>query len=132
MFDQINYDLVINRKTSRSGTSYAWLGSMHGVQHGQSITLDPAECDFATLATKGYLPSGTALAKIDNSDLYGTYDATATNGRQTLVGFLLEDRPVFTNNAAVPLLAHGTVRASRLPVALDPAAKDDVKLIDFI
>lgn len=132
MANPINYDLVIGRTTTRSGTSYAWLGSFHGTNNGQSVTLDPAECDFATLAPNGYLPSGTALAKVDGSDLYGTYDADALDGRQNIAGFLLEDRPVFTNNMPVPMLAHGTIRVAKLPAAVSQSALDALKLFSFI
>jgi hypothetical protein len=46
-------------------------------------TLDPSKFTAGTHYPNGYLPSGTAIAKVTATGLYGPYDATANDGRQT-------------------------------------------------
>lgn len=45
-------------------------------------TLDPAKFTPGTHYPNGFLPSGTVIAKVTATGLYGPYDATASDGRQ--------------------------------------------------
>lgn len=74
---------------SVSTTSYqvekrSWLLSQHGTDPGTtpSITLDISAFTPSVHYPNGYIPSGTNLAKITASSLYGPY--TVTNEIQTL------------------------------------------------
>lgn len=69
--------------TNYQSEKRGWLWGEHGTEPGStpSITLDIST--FAGLYPNGYIPSGTALAKITATGLYGPYDSTASDGRQT-------------------------------------------------
>lgn len=107
----------------------SWLGSEHGTQATESITLDVSTFTPATHYPAGYFKSGIPLGKITAGGKYGPYDDTATDGRQTLVGFLFAAvgaPTVNTVDVGAALFVHGKVRESRLPVAVDAAGKTDV------
>lgn len=108
----------------------SWLGSQHGVDTARSITLDTSTFTAGTHYPQGFLLSGLPVGKITTSGKYGPYDDTATDGRQTLVGFLLEAVRVNvadnTIDPAGPLFMHGFVVAAKLPVAVDANGKADV------
>jgi len=105
----------------------SWLGSEHGLDSTESVTLLVSLFTAGTHYPNGYLPSGLPLGKVTASGKYGPYDATATDGRQTLVGFLVAPRQVTTGiNAGGAILTHGKVREARLPIAVDTNGKADV------
>lgn len=115
-------------------TSYAlddlsWLGSQHGIEAGESITLLVSSFTSGTHYPDGFLKSGLPLGKITASGKYGPYDDAASDGRQTLVGHLYGGVPVATGggaNLGGALLTHGKVREANLPLAVDAAGKADV------
>lgn len=78
-----------------------------------------------TLASGNNLAAGTALGKVTASGLLGAYDNTATDGRQTCVGFLAA--AVNATAGAKPCSVHvtGALYESEL-VGLDAAAKTDL------
>jgi hypothetical protein len=49
-------------------------------------TLDPTKFTAGTHYPNGYLPSGTVIGKVTATGLYGPYDDTASDGRQTADG----------------------------------------------
>lgn len=108
----------------------SWLGSTHGTQATESITLDVSAFTPATHYPAGYFKSGIPLGEITATPgKYGPYDGAATDGRQTLVGFLyaaVKAPSVNTVDVAGAMLVHGKVRASRLPVPVDAAGRADV------
>jgi hypothetical protein len=107
----------------------SWLGSEHGTQATESITLDTSTFTPATHYPNGYVRSGIPLGQITAGGKYGPYDNAATDGRQTLVGFLFAAVKAPADNTvdvAGAMLVHGKVRASRLPVAVDAAGQADV------
>jgi|SRR5690606_10128398 len=113
----------------------SWLGSMHGTQATESITLDTSAFTQATHYPAGYFKSGLPLGRITATGKYGPYQGDATDGRETLVGFLfaaVKAPTVNTVDVAGAMLVHGKVRASRLPVSVDAAGQDDVPMIRFI
>jgi hypothetical protein len=107
----------------------SWLGSEHGTQATESVTLDTSTFTQATHYPNGYFRSGIPLGKITAGGKYGPYDNAATDGRETLVGFLfaaVKAPSVNTIDVAGAMLVHGKVRSSRLPVAVDAAGQADV------
>lgn len=106
----------------------SWLGSAHGTDATRSITLDAAKFTAGTHYPNGYVRGGTPVGKITANGLYGPYKGDATDGTETLVGFVYGDFHVPTGVTRLPvaLLDHGKVRESRLPIAVDAAGKTDV------
>ena len=112
----------------------SWLGSEHGTSNARSITLDVSKFTANTHYPNGYLVSGIALGKVTASGKYGPYDDTASDGRQTLDGFLLTAQKAPTVNTVpvlAPMLDHGKVKSARLPIqsgagAVDANGKADV------
>lgn len=107
----------------------SWLASAHGTQSARSITLDTSTFTKATHYPAGYFPSGLPLGRITASGKFGPYDDTALDGRENLAGHLFTavaapaDDTVDIQGA---LFWHGGVAESKLPVAIDAAAKADV------
>lgn len=105
-----------------------WLGSAHGTDHARSITLDKSAFTAGTHYPAGYFPSGLPLGLITASQKYGPYTPAATDGTETLAGFLLT--PVSVPSADVDpigaLFEHGRVVEANLPVAIDAAGRADV------
>lgn len=126
--------------------SRQWLLSPHGTDPGTTpgVTLDVSAFTAATHYPRGFILSGIVLGKITASGLYGPYDDTATDGRQTAAGILLFGRKVpnlldLTKDVGSAILVHGFVDAAKLPIAnaatgggfLDTAGRTDLKLIHF-
>jgi hypothetical protein len=108
----------------------SWLGSAHGTDATETISLDTSTFTAGTHYPNGYFRSGIPLGRITATDKYGPYDNAATDGRQTLVGFLYAAVAAPTDNTVDPsaaMLTHGKVRTSRLPLgAVDAAGQTDV------
>lgn len=126
-------------KTTHQVENRQWLASPHGTDPGTtpSATLSVAAFTEGTHYPNGYVPSGTVLGKITTSGLYGPYDNTATDGRETAVGILFGSLQVKgKTKVAGAILKHGFVTQSKLPFqsgtgSIDSAGKTDLKLIDF-
>ena len=121
---------IAPRTTNYQVDDHSWLGSAHGVDSTETITLDLSAGGFVsgTHYPNGYIPSGTKLAKITASGKYGLYDDAAVDGRQTLVGFLLGGVPVPSGATSLgaAMYTHGKVREANLPFTVDAAGKTDV------
>ena len=106
----------------------SWLGSAHGTDSTETVTLSTALFTAQTHYPDGYLPSGLPLGKVTATGYYGPYDDTENDGRQTLVGFLVGPREVVsaTQLIAAGLLTHGKVREANLPIEVDANGKSDV------
>ena len=111
-----------------------WLGTAHGTDMCRSITLDTSMFTAGTHYPNGYFPSGLPLGVITGTGqggvvgLFGPYSDAATDGRQTLVGFLLcsQDAPsVTTVDVPASIYEHGRVVESKLPIAIDAAGRTD-------
>lgn len=127
----------LSLKTETFGADdQSWLGSEHGTQATESVTLDTSTFTANTHYPQGFFKSGIPLGRITASGKFGPYDNAASDGRQTLVGFLfaaVKAPAVNTVDVAGAMLVHGKVRESRLPLgAVDAAGKADVPLIRFI
>lgn len=113
-------------------TSYAlddlsWLGSQHGVESTESITLLKSAFTSGTHYPDGFLRSGTPLGKITASGKYGPYNDAASDGTEVLAGFLYGGVAVTSGaNLGGAMLTHGKVRTSRLPIAVNANGVADV------
>jgi hypothetical protein len=109
-----------------------WLGSEHGTDIVQSVTLDVSTFTSGTHYPDGYVKSGIPLGKITASGKYGLYSDAASDGRQTCVGFLFTGVEVVTRrgatltSAVASMLIHCVIREAKLPVAVDAAGKVDL------
>ena len=113
--------------------SKAWLGSKHGHDTAESITLDPAL--MLAAFPDGEIPSGVVLGKVTATGRYGPYSNAAVDGREVARGHLLERRKVTVGqNAGGALLWHGQVVEGKLPTGhgLDAAGKADLLLIHYV
>lgn len=110
----------------------SWLGSAHGTDATQSITLDLSKFDKETYWPKGRIRSGTPLGVITASGLYGPYtaepEAGDEDGTETLVGFLYADVVVLDGDETAPaaIFLHGQVKPANLPHPLPDTAYADV------
>lgn len=119
--------------------SRGWLAGEHGTEPGTtpSITLDIAKFIAGTHYPNGFIPSGTVIAKVTATGLYGPYDDAAVDGRAVAAGLLFDSETVETGQtqATNAMLVHGFVEEARLPFsgattgAIDAAGKVDLKLI---
>ena len=132
-------DFSVRTTNVMSAESRGWLRGMHGTDPGSnpSVTLDLSLFP-AALYPNGYVPSGTVVAQVTASGLYGPYDNSATDGRQTAQGLLFDSENVAAGQtrAVNAILRHGNVDETRLPFktgagAVDAAAKADLPLIDW-
>ncbi|MEV8394826.1 MULTISPECIES: head decoration protein [unclassified Streptomyces] len=112
------------------GDDQSWLGSEHGTQSTETITLDTSLFTPATHYPDGFFKSGIPLGQITVGGKFGPYDNAATDGREKLVGFLFSAVGAPLVNTLDPsgaLFTHGKVRESRLPLgAVDAAGKTDL------
>lgn len=130
------------------GDDLSWLASQHGTDMLPPVTLDVALFSALGAGVKDRwlqgsgsavssgsvsvvydrVRSGVPLGKVSATGAHGPYDDTASDGRQTLVGFLFGDARFSRPSALVggALFVHGMVRESQLPVAVDAAGKADV------
>lgn len=120
------------QKTTVSGLSdKSWLHSLHGVDLNKSVTLDLTKFVEATHYPDGSIRSGTVLAEITATGLYGPYDdSDTTTGLGVAAGLLFEDEKVNagSTHAGVALVRHGGVIEANLPATsgIDTAAKADL------
>lgn len=118
--------MFIRQTTETFGNEdHSWLGSARGTQSTRSVTLKTS----AFTVTGGYIPSGTPLGIYTsgaNTGLVGPYTAGATDGTQTLAGFLFTSQKTPTDtsiNVVAPLLDTGRVIVAKLPVSVDATAQ---------
>lgn len=139
-------DLTVYTETG-ADDDLTWLGSAHGTQETNSVTL--AGALFTGLFADGHIPSGVAIAKITaagaTQGMYGPYDDTASDGRQTFAGYLYthvnvnqrQGTAFVTHNVGGALYWHGEVIAANLPLqsgagSIDAAGKADNPLIHHV
>lgn len=102
----------------------AWLGSTHAINNARTEMLNVSAFTAGTHYPDGFIRSGQPVAKV--AGLLVPYDATegTVTGAGVLAGFVLTDQKVVgATNFAVPLMDHGRVIVSKLPVTfVKPAA----------
>lgn len=135
--------LSIKTKAYAPSENQEWLGSLHGTQEADSITLDRALC-VASFPT-GFVPSGIPLGLVTATGRYAPALSANADGSQTVVGHLFtsvdfaEDGAVTLSTAAnqpAALLWHGEVVLAKIPtltgsVALATPANQP-KLIRYV
>lgn len=131
-------DLAVRSYGPWSPENFSWLGSAHGTDSTDTITLVKSLFAAKSYYTgKQLIPGGVALAKITavgaTQDMYGPYDPDATDGRQTMVGHLFGTKSVAGAGLylGAALLVHGKVRLSKLAAitadhGVDAAGQADV------
>lgn len=132
---------------SYTAENRSWLLGPHGTEPGTTpgVTIDVSVFTAATHYPNGHMPSGIVLGLITASGLYGPYDDTAADGRQTAAGILFSSVTVpyladLTKDVGAAMLVHGFVKIARLPIAngaagrgfIDAAGQSDLKLIHFV
>lgn len=118
----------------------SWLVGTHGVDMTPGITLDISKFTKSTHYPNGYIPSGTAIAKITASGLYGPYSDAASDGTQTNGGLLFSSvRAVDANGNTLAKVGgakfiHGVVNTAKLPAnsGIDANGKADLPLIVWL
>lgn len=111
-------DLTIKRE-SFGQDDQSWLGSAHGTNAAQTITLDVSTFTKATHYPDGWLKSGLPLAKSGNKYVLW---APAAN----LAGFLFTTVRVPVSTATpvgAAILERGRVKTAKLPVSVDAAGQ---------
>ena len=118
------------RTTTYQTSRQDWLGSAHGTDATESVTLNLALFTAGTHFPNLYLASGEPLGKVTASGLYGPYDDAAVDGRAVAVGVLYTDvsvpAGVTTGNFGAAILTHGRVINALLPRVIDAAGIVDV------
>lgn len=96
------------------GGDQSWLDSAHGTDHGATATFVAANFNAATHYPNGAIPSGLPVNAADRANLKPYGDAAGE-----VLGFVLFDQSVNGQaKQAVPVILHGRVRLSRLPITL--------------
>lgn len=108
----------------------SWLGSAHGTDVTQTVTLDTSTFTEGTHYPDGFVPSGVVLGRITATGLYGPYDNAAGDGREVAAGFLYTSTRMRSGGPDVgaPIHWHGAVIAANLPTdsGLDAGARTDL------
>lgn len=114
-----------------------WLASTRGIRHNRTCKLNLAS--FTVDPALGYIPSGTPVALVDSDDEGQEavpYDAAGVAETGILAGFIFTDQIVVPGTedeyVNAPLMDHGRIRISRLPVDFAvPAAGKDAGLFTY-
>jgi hypothetical protein len=117
----------------------SWMLSKLGTTPGENptVTLDVTAFTAGTHYPNGYIPSGTPLGRITASGLYGPYDDTASDGRQTCRELLFSAVRITRQNGSTPTKVggagfhRGEVDPAKLPFTLDAAGQADLNQIRF-
>lgn len=145
------FDIAVTTDGFEGNEDRSWLGARKGADTCRSVTLDVSTFVAAHLAAKGAIPSGTVIAKITATGLYGPYDPAAVDGREDIDagdgGLLFNTTRVGDGtgadlasaaNVGVPMFWEGIVKTSKLPAfagtvagELDSDARDALRFIRF-
>lgn len=131
-------DLGFKTETFSPVEDHTWLGSAHGTDNCDSITLD-GDAFLATFAN-GIVPSGVVLGRVTATGLYRPYADGAVDGTEVARGHLFTTvdlggtTAATVGNVAAALLWHGEVVEANLPTGhgLDAAAKADLPQIRYV
>lgn len=131
-------DLAVRSFGPWSPENFSWLGSAHGTDSTQTITLVKSLFAAKSYYTDNQLiPGGVAIGRITaagaTQDMYGPYDPAAADGRETMAGHLFTTKSVTGSGLYIgaALLHHGVVRLSKLTAitadhGVDAAGQADV------
>ena len=132
---------LLTSSTSYSQGDHSWLASAHGLDNGQTVTLDLTGFVKATHFPDGYIPSGMGLA-LNATTEYIPYDpAVPVHANQGIfVGRLVNDVVVANDDgtdgvgdALGSMIIHGHIVEANLPAgdATDASAKTDNVLMTY-
>jgi hypothetical protein len=100
----------------------SWLLSEFEDAYSISGTLDVTQFTLATHYPNGFIPSGTILGVVTATGLWGPYNDTAADGRQTAVGILNSAIRVLnpiggalTKIGAAAIVYNAVISQSKLP-----------------
>lgn len=116
-------DLSIRTETFGSGDQ-TWLGSAHGTDAAKPATLDQSAFTEGTHFPSGYIPSGTPLALITGTGLYGPYTVA---GAGSLTDAVAEQWDLDLDDATSCLF--GVAGENVSIAAADTAAAAEAKLL---
>lgn len=89
-----------------------WLGSTHGIRNARTAVIDISAFTGTTHYPDGYLRSGTEVNTADES---AVTPYTGADGEK--LGYVLTDqRVVGTQDFGAPILRHGIINISNLPI----------------
>lgn len=113
------------RRSSVGQDDQSWLGSAHGTQATQTISIDTTTftnvAHYADGVVGGWLKSGLPLRVLRTEfgqKIYGLW----TTGNP-LAGFLFTTTEASAATVGGAILEHGRVRTAKLPVAVDNAGQ---------
>jgi hypothetical protein len=109
----------------------SWLGSAHGLEMADSVTLDRALLDAAWL-TDGTVPAGAIVRRVNATGRYAAFGDVAADGPSGII-----IGPVMTGAAGNPVgavIRHGQVIVAKLPATSGYVAGVDAELplVDFV
>lgn len=109
-------DLSVRNESFGAGDQ-TWLGSAHGTSSARTVTINRSALTKATHFPENRLKSGFPLALVAGKCV--PYNAAGSGGTEVLAGFLFTDQSVKDTGGDIvaPLLDHGRIRLSKLPVA---------------
>lgn len=135
-------NLAIVTQSFGASEDQSWLGSAHGTNIADPVTLNAAS--FVAAFPTGVVPSGVLLGKITATGLYAPYVDANADGTQVAAGILFSTvdfsqgllnlpSASWTNTSAA-LFYHGEVIEAKLPAnsGVDAAGKVDLNLIRFV
>ncbi len=131
-------NLPIRTEVFSASEDQRWLGSAHGTNSADPITLD-GDAFLATFPT-GVVPSGVVLGKITATGLYRPYIDGNVDGTNVAAGHLFTTTDLGGTTAAAvdkvgaALYWHGEVVEASLPAnhGLNAAAKVDLPQIRYV
>lgn len=134
-------DLNIKSTYTPGDGDFRWLRSRAGREFQVPASIDVSKLVAGTHYDEyGVIPAGLPLGKITASGMYGPYDASATDGRQILAGFLAEPdkleatfTQITTTVLNVAMLVFGIIDPQYVPTSptLNTATKTTGDFIYF-
>lgn len=128
-------NIAVRKSSPTTSEDRSWLAGPHGTEPGTmpGVTVDTSLFPAAA-KTGGYIKSGSVIAKVTATGLYGPHDSTATDGTEVPAGLLFQS--VDTSNGeqkfGTGMLVHGFVYEAKLPGgAPDAAVKSALSLVHF-
>lgn len=110
------------KMTEYASEDRTWLGSAHGFEATDDVTLDADLFAGALGLTDGRILSGTVIGIVTASGLGGPYDSGAGDGRETAVGVLQTTVPAMAGGRInAPIQTQGVLVAANMPHAAGAA-----------
>lgn len=120
----MSFDPKIRTSSLGVSSEFEFLASEHAMYKRAGATFDSAVVGVDANGDK-LLPKGCTVGKIAASGKYGPYDNAAGDGRETAVGFLLEQINLRNGDVIAGIVIHGSVLEARVS-GLDAAGKTDL------